>query len=234
MDSAAIGRALTRSAMAHPDWGTGSIGIMSIEVPGGDAWLKSKWHVWWALPALWRDDYSGPFGETIVAIVRPDVALQYVSEMQTLYTTERLGAADERPRVQAPKGWSMPTLDGRLREFPLIRPRLPDTDWRLETIGQESYLGRAARRVRVTRRAGSNPFGRGMSGFWEGVDNYECVFDDELQIPVYVTAIVDGVPAATISVEHVSVDVPIPASTFDFSPPAGTRIAQVNGKKSQY
>jgi outer membrane lipoprotein-sorting protein len=71
-----------------------------------------------------------------------------------------------------------------------------------------------------------------MSGFWTGVDKYECVFDDELQIPVKVTAIVDGVPAATISVERVIVDEPIPASTFDFSPPAGTRIAQVGEKKT--
>jgi hypothetical protein len=54
--------------------------------------------------------------------------------------------------------------------------------------------------------------------------------DDELQILLKVTAIVDGVSAATISAEHVSVDEPIPASMFDFSPPAGTRIAHVGAK----
>jgi hypothetical protein len=231
LDTAAIGRALTRAAMSHPDWGTDAFKLMHIEAPGRDAWLSYKWHVWWTLPAYWRDDLTLVDGETAVSIVRPDIALQYTSATQTLHTSERLAADEKRPRVSPPKGCHPPTLDERLREFPLIRPRLPETDWQLATVGPESYLGRAARRVRATRRAGSNPFRFRLSGFWTGVDEYECVFDDELQILVNVTAIVDGVPAATISTEHVSVDEPIPASTFDFSPPVGTRIAQVGERK---
>jgi len=230
MDGAALGRAMTRSAMSDPAWGTGAIGMISIEVPGGDAWLKSKWHLWWELPTRWRDDYTSIVSGTIVAIFRPDAAMQYVSQMQTLFTTEQLSASDKRPRVAAPKGFQIPSLDDRLEGVQVIRP-LPDADWQFETLGQESYLGRSARRVRATRRAGSPTDGFRVSGFWTGVDEYECVIDDELQIVLSLIAIVDGEPAATISVEHVSVDQPIPASTFDFSPPAGTRMAQVGENK---
>ncbi|HEY4954549.1 MAG TPA: hypothetical protein VII02_06660 [Gemmatimonadaceae bacterium] len=205
---------------------------MHIGVPGVDAWLSYKWHVWWTLPAHWRDDLTLVDGETAVTIFRPDVAMTYASMQRTMYTSERLNAADKRPRVSPPKGTYLHTLDERLLEFPLIRPRLPDSDWQLETVGQESYLGRAARRVRATRRANSvRSDDPRLSGFWKGVDDYECVIDDELQILLSVTAIVDGVTAATISVERVIVDEPIPASTFDFSPPVGTRIAQVSEKK---
>lgn len=219
--------------MSDPAWGTGAIGLMSIEVPGVDTWLTSRWHVWWELPAHWRDDHTSTYLGNVVSIVRPGVALQYISQMQTLYTTERLDASDKRPRDPAPM-WTGITLDDRLEEARIIRPRLPDSDWNFETIDQESYLGRSARRVRATRRPGSPTHGFRVSGFWMGVDEYECVIDDQLQILLSVIAIVDGAPAATISVEHVSVDQPIPASTFDFSPPAGTRIAQVGRPQSTH
>jgi hypothetical protein len=227
VDGVATGRAMTRAAMSDPAWGTGAIGLMSIEVPGDGDWLTYKWHVWWDLPAHWRDDHASTYLGNVVSIVRPDVALQYISQMQTLYTTERLDASDRRPRVSAPKGRAVPTLDDRLEEVRIIRPRLPDSDWNIETIDHEPYLGRSARRVRATRRPGSPTHGFRVSGFWMGVDEYECVIDDQLQILLSVIAIVDGAPAATISVEHVIVDEPIPASTFDFFPPAGTRIGQV-------
>jgi hypothetical protein len=169
----------------------------------------------------------------VVSIVRPDVALQYVSQFQTVYTSERLDAADKRPLVSGLKGYQVPTIERQLEQFPLIRPRLPDSDWQLETVGQESYLGRAARRVRATCRSGAAyQLDARRSGFWSGVGEYECVMDDELQILLSVTAFVDGATAATISVEQVTVDEPIPTSTFEFSPPAGTRFAQV-GPKNQ-
>ena len=233
LDTAAIGRALTRAAMSHPDWGTDAIKLMHIEVPGVDAWLSYKWHVWWTLPAHWRDDLTWANGETAVAIVRPDGAMAYVSMQRTLYTSERLDAADKRPRVSPPKGMHLHTLDERLLEFPLMRPRLPASDWQLASVGQELYLGRVARRVRATRRANSvRSEDPRLSGFWMGVDDYECIVDDELQILLSVTGFVDSVPVATISVEQVSVDAPLPASTFDFSPPVGTRIAHVSEKKT--
>ena len=227
IDGAALGRAMTRSAMSDPAWGTGSIALMSIEVPGDGPWLTDKWHVWWELLTHWRDDRTSTYLGNAVTIIRPDVAMQYTSQTQTLYTTERLSVSDTRPRATAPKGRGIPTLQNRLEEVRIIRPRLPDSDWDFETIGSESYLRRVARRVRATRLVGSPTYGFRVSGFWEGVDEYECIIDDELSIFLSVTAIVDGVTAATISVEHVSVDQPIQASTFDFSPPAGTRIAQV-------
>jgi hypothetical protein len=230
VDGVATGRAMTRAAMSDPAWGTGAIGLMSIGVPGGDAWLTSKWHVWWELPMRWRDDHTSIFSGSVVTIVQPDVAMQYASQTQTLYTTERLSGSDSRPRVTAPKGTCIPSLDHRIEGVRVIRPGLPDSDWQFDTLGLEPYLGRSARRVRATRRPGSPTHGFRVSGFWMGVDEYECVIDDQLQILLSVTAIVDGAAAATISVEHVSVDQPIPASTFDFSPPAGTRIAQVGDK----
>lgn len=200
---------------------------------GGATRLGYKWHIWWEVPALWRDDFTLSHGETSVVIVRPDAALTYVSMQRTLYTSEGPDAIDKRQRVSPPAGMQLPTLDQRLKEFPLIRPRLPPSDWKLTSVGQELYLGRPAQRVRATRRADAvRSWDPRLSGFWEGVDEYACVIDDALQIVLSVTGIVDSVLVATISVEHLNVDAPLPTSTFDFSPPLGTRIAQVSEDKT--
>jgi hypothetical protein len=227
-DAAALGRAMSRAAATDK----GASKRVVIYGPSGeahaDAWVRYQWTVWWERPALWRDDLTWANRETTVIIVRPDAALAYVSMQRTLYTSERPDATDKRPRVSPAAGMQLPTLDQRLIEFPLIRPRLPASDWQLTLIGQELYLGRAARRVRATRRVDSvRTWDPRQSGFWEGVDEYECVIDDELQISLSVTGSVDGVAVATISVEQVNVDSPLPASAFHFSPPAGTRVAHI-------
>jgi hypothetical protein len=172
LDTAAIGRAMTQAAMSHPGWGTESIKLLTVEAAGDGAWLSYRWHVWWVLPAHWRDDHTSAYMGNVVSIVSPDVALQYTSHDQTLYTSEPPSAADKRPRASAPQGRALPALDGQLDEFPLIRPQLPDSDWQLDTVGQEVCLGRAVRRVRATRRSdASHPFDTRRSGFWLGSEN---------------------------------------------------------------
>jgi hypothetical protein len=211
--------------------GPDSVGLLVAGDSGSDIWLDYKWHVWWDLSGFWRDDFTMPNNGTVINIARPDAALTYVSMQKILYTSERPSIAEGRRRGPAAEGFQLPTVEERLVEFPLIRPRLPASDWQLESLQQETYLGRPASRVRATRRAGSiRTHDPRLSGFWSGVDDYECVIDVELQILMRVTGMVDSVSVATISVEHMSVDAQLAPTTFEFSPPSGTRIVRASEK----
>jgi hypothetical protein len=227
LNSAALDRAVSRILPTGPNLVRMSIGDVD-----ADTWSGYKWHVWWASPSLWRDDVTFENGDTTVVIVRPDATLAYVSMQKTLYTSDQRRASDKGKQISSPAGMQVPTIEERLLDCPLVRPRLPASDWQLTTLGEELYLGRIARRVLATRQAGSiRTNDPRLSGLWMGVDEYECVIDDELQILLSVTGLVDDVPVATISVDHMSVDAPIPADTFDFSPPADTVIAPIIEKR---
>lgn len=208
-----------------------SVGFLVAGDTGSDIWLDYTWHVWWAVSGFWRDDFTMENGGTIINIARPDAALTFVSMEKILYTSAGPSIAEGRERGSAAEGFQLPTIEERLVEFPLIRPRLPRSAWHVESLQQETYLGRPTTRVRATRRADSirSPDSR-LSGFWPGVDEYECLIDVAQQIVVSVRGIVDSVSVATISVEHMSVDAPLPATAFDFSPPRGTRIVTAHDK----
>lgn len=229
LDGAALARAMSRTRPTGPEWGPDSVRLFGSGLDAsGDPWVRYEWRVWWAPPAaLWRDDLTWPNGETTVIIVRTDATLAYVSMKRTLYTSEQT-AVTAGERVLPPDGMRMPTIAARLAEFPLLRPRLRAAEWEFVTVGEKEHRGRVARRVRATRRAGSVP-GEGpeRSGYWQGIDEYECLVDDELQILLSLEGMVDGVPVAAISAEEVRVDTPLPNDTFAFAPPTGTRIAHV-------
>lgn len=226
VNGAALSDAMLRT-MPTEGLAPGSFATISIEMPGAGPWLTYDWRVWWASPAFWRDDLTYWNSKTSVCIVRPDAAMAYVPQQQTLYTSERLEETGQRKRVP-PRGMQLPTLEDRFLEFPLVRPRLPTSDWRLTTVGQELYMGRMAHRVLATRKPDSvRASDPRQSGYWAGVDEYECVIDNALHLVLSVTGMVDNVRVASISVDHLSVDTPIPPGTFDFVPPVGTRIAQV-------
>lgn len=231
LDTQALARAMARASGAALEEGPDSVGFIVAGDSGSDTWLDYKWHVWWALSGFWRDDFTLPYGGTIINIARPDAALTYVSMQKLLYTSEGPSIAEGRQRGSAAEGFQLPTVEERLVEFPLIRPRLPASDWQIESLKQETYLGRPASRVRATRRAGSiRSTDPRLSGFWSGVDEYECIIDVEQQILMSVTGMVDSVSVATISVEHMSVDAQLAATTFEFSPPSGTRIVRASEK----
>jgi hypothetical protein len=230
LDTQALAQATARASDAAQEEGPDSVGFIAIGDSDSDIWLDYTWHVWWALSGFWRDDFTLPNGETITNIVRPDAALTYVATLRTLYTSEGPAIPKKRQSVSPAEGFQLPTIEERLLEFPLIRSRLHAADWRLEPLQQVAYLGRPATRVRATRRSGSiRQSDPRVSGFWPGVDEYECLVDDDLHILMNVTGMVDGISVATISVEHVNVDGPLQAM-FDFSPPIGTHIVRVNEK----
>jgi hypothetical protein len=228
VDTAALARAMWPS-----DWDRRPDSIRIGPPDAGVAtWLDHKWNLWWAAPAFWRDEIVWPNGETIVRIVRPAAAMVYHTSMGTLYTNEPVGTYDDWELATPDDTMALPTLDRQLEQFPLIRPRLPASQWQIETVGTEMYLHRDAQRVRATRRAGSAPTGDpGLSGFWMGVNDYECLIDQELEIVLSATGTVDGVPVGRIEVESMSVDMPIAATTFDFYPPWGARVIHVTGKR---
>jgi hypothetical protein len=149
-----------------------------------------------------------------------------------LFFTSETRGISETPHVASElPPFQLPTIEERLLEFPLIRPRLPASDWDVEVLHQEHYLGRPAELTRARRREASiRARDPRLSGFWPRVDQYECVIDLELQMVLRVTSLVGGVSVATVAVEHLSVDLPLATSRFDFSPPTGTRIVPVGEK----
>jgi hypothetical protein len=217
-DASALSQLLARDAEVHRAAGATSARLYC---PPGDVTgeVGFTWRTWWAPPEHWRDDLTWPNGQTTVIIVRPDATLAYVSMQRTLYTSEPrpLGS---RNRVQPAGGMHLPTIAERLAEFPLIRPHFPMSEWEITTLNSELYRGRAAQRVRVTRRPGS----AATSGYWPGVDEYEYLVDDALRILVRFTGLEGGVPIATISADAVRADAPLPNEVFAFTPPVGTRI----------
>jgi hypothetical protein len=235
LDTRALSQVMLRATNPAVENAPDSIGFL---VPGdtaSDRWLEYRWHVWWALSGFWRDDFSIPGGGDIINIARPDGALTYVSMEKILYTSQGPSNTAGWQHASAAGGFQLPTVEERLVEFPLIRPRLPESDWHLESRQDEIYLGRPAIRVRTTRRADSIRMRDSrLSGFWPGVDEYECVIDFEQHVCMSVTGIVDGVSVATISVERMTVDAELAPTIFEFSPPSGTRIVRASEQTSAW
>lgn len=227
-DDAAFVRLSLRAALA------GGADPKSIQVysvgPTRGGWTSHSWRVWWAPPSRWRGDMTGPDGQTDVSVVRDDTALVYYSMQRLMFTNEQV-APDPRWKVApAPTGIvELPTIANRHAVFPLLHPPLPESEWVFATVAApEVYEGRVTRHVRATRRAyAALDDERKASGYWPGVDEYECLVDDALQILLRFTAIADGVPVATVSVDDVHVDAQFPTDIFDFVPPPQTRIAFV-------
>lgn len=235
LDTRALSQVMLRATNPAVENAPDSIGFLVAGDTASDHWLEYRWHVWWALSGFWRDDFSIPGGGDIINIARPDGALTYVSMEKLLYTSQGPSTTVGWQHASAAGGFQLPTVEERLVEFPLIRPRLPESDWHLESRQDEIYLGRPASRVRTTRRADSIRMRDSrLSGFWPGVDEYECVIDVEQHICMSVTGIVDGVSVATISVERMTVDADLAPTIFEFSPPSGTRIVRASEQTSTW
>lgn len=196
---------------------------------GFDETARYTHRVWWAAPSRWRDDVEWPSGERVVSVVRDGDALTYISVLRTLYTSESVAAADGWEVIAPPRGIvELPTIEQRLSEFPLIRPRLPTSEWTFSDGPATEHLGRPCRRVYAVRRP--VPFvrsRRSTSGYWDGVDEYECLVDDSLQVVVRLSGLADGAAIAAYAADELQVDEDLPADVFTFRPPAGTRVAHV-------
>jgi hypothetical protein len=197
-----------------------------------DRWTHYTWHVWWEPPARWRDELTHPGIQTCVALVREGAGLVYLPLEGTLYTSEPVPRDIRWDVGYAPAGTvELPTIAGRLAEFPLIRPPLPASEWVFATVGQgEVYAGRVTRRVRATRRVDatrSDETEASRGWLWPSLDEYECLVDDGLRILMRLTGIADGAPVVSVAADDVRVDETFSPDLFDFVPPPGARIVQV-------
>jgi hypothetical protein len=225
-DGAALARASVRAAKARA-LDPRSFRVFSM---GRDSLTQYGWHVWWTLPGLWRDEITWPNDLTDVAVIRGDSALVYVASEQTLYTND-LTVNDPRWTVlEPPRGIvELPTIEKRLGMIALFRPPFQRSDWSFTTESTEQvYLGRTVRHVRAKRRStGSNsPPNEGFDSSF-GVDEYECIVDDEFRILLRLVGIIDGRPAMTITADSVGVNHDIGDEVFSFTPRRALRIAHV-------
>jgi hypothetical protein len=226
-DGAALGRLMVRHA-ATRSAGPNSTRVYSFGGTGDtdSGWSSHTWRIWWEPPSRWRADVTHPGSPTEVFVVRDDASLAYFPMQRALYTTAPVTHDGRWEVIAAPTGIvEMPTID----VFQLFHSPLPASEWVFATVAEEEiYNGRMTRRVRATRRTDTAPARWAKtSGCWLGVDEYECLVDDELRILMRLTGIADGVPVGVISADDVRVDAPLPADIFDFIPPPGTRIAHI-------
>jgi hypothetical protein len=190
---------------------------------------QHSWRVWWMPPSCYRDELYRPGIPKDIAIVREHVRMMYLSHERTLYTSVPVPDGPWE-FVPAPPGViELPTLENRSAVFPLIRPPLPETAWRFETVAhREEYEGRVIRRVRVTRQEDEDTAGRRPHpGYMPLADTYECLVDDELQIVVRLTALAAGTSIAVVTADELLVDTPLPPGIFEFLPPPGARVIHV-------
>jgi hypothetical protein len=227
-DGFALARASARAADAlgrEP----GSIRSYSVGAtgPGREQFV---WRVWWAPPSSWRDEITWRDDLTDVALVRDDVSLIYVAGQRTMYTNEVPQGSEAWQLGHPPPGIvELPTVENRLAVFPLFRPPLPESEWLFETSREETYLGRRLRRVRAVRRPNAHQ-SRALHGlgYWLGINEYECLVDDELRMLMSFRGIADGRDAAVIVVDAVSTNASLPKNIFSFEPPPGSRIVRVD------
>ena len=228
-DGAALARLCVRAAAVRSS-ATGNrqklvVGEEHLGDPG-----RYLWRVWWEPAAKWRGELEKTGGQTDVMVVRDSAAMVYVDALRTLYTNE-LPQPDRRWKIVPPPAGlvELPTVANRHEVFPLIGPTFPAAEWTFATLAEKHiYNDRVTRRVRAIRRADvSIPADRRASGYWSGVDEYECIVDDGLQILLRLTAIADGQLIGDIYVDAVVVDAHFPSETFTFVPPLGARIAYV-------
>lgn len=181
-------------------------------------------HIWWDRAGYWREVITSGDHVVSTVVVTPDAMIMYAPFQETMYVAERLGDI----RVHRDPGMEIQyqAANDRVSKVPLLNPRFPAKDWKFETLGEEAYLGRGVRRVRATRRGGREWRPGDDSGHWLGVEEYECVADDNLQILLSLVGLVDGAPVADVSMSLLRVDEPISSDVFRFSPPPGTRITR--------
>ena len=221
-DHAAVARLSVRAAVARGA-APGSIRQFGTSGTGGE-WEGYTWRVWWEPPSRWRGEVTVPGGQTSsVSVVRDAAAFVYLPGQQTMYTNEPTVRDSRWEEIRPPAGvMELPTIANRHEVFPLLHSPLPASKWDFETLAQgEIHNGRVTRRVRATRRAGvALHEDAKASGYWWGVDEYECLVDDALQILVRLVGISEGVPVGVVSADEVRIDAPIPADIFAFAPPA--------------
>lgn len=225
-NAVALARLLVRAAVVR---GADPNGVYGYQAGlSGSEWERFTWRVWWEPETRWRGDMSWNGGQTDISIVRDRVALVYLPNQRMLYTNEPVSDPGYE-YVPAPIGIvELPTIVNRHAVFPLLHPPLPSSEWEFVTLATAVlYQGRVARRVRALRRtiASRVPL---SSGFWPGIDEYECLVDDDLGILLGLTGFAEEVRVADIAVNDVRVDAAFPSSIFNFVAPRGTRIVLIH------
>lgn len=229
-DSAALVRAGARAAAAR---GGGSSATRTYSTLGeGSSENRCSWRIWWERPSRWRDEFASLGGQADVSVVTERGSLVYLPGQQLMYTNmpasgDAHGVISARPPVGIV---GLPSVESRVREFPLLAPALPDSEWSFNTLPYEDFsAGHLVRRVRAIRHSpafvesDSRP-----SGYWLGVDEYECLVDDGRHMLLRITGIVEGEPVASVWLDDVIVNEPIPEEVFSFIPPLGTQIMHVS------
>jgi hypothetical protein len=232
-DSDAFARLSVRAAAARgagPD--TFRLYAADADSAGGGGWGHFGWRVWWEPPARLREEVTYPGGQPHLVLVRDGVGSVYLPAERTLYTNAPIPPGNRRDvMVPGPNHTvELPTIRGRLAQFPLIRSPLPASEWSFEAVGQgEVYAGRVTRRVRATRRPGAAQTDEteACGWLWPWLNEYECLVDDALQILVRITGIADGAPVVAVAADEVHVDEMLSPDLFTFGAPPGTRVVHL-------
>lgn len=198
---------------------TGSQGSADHDNP----WHRNKWRVWWRKPSCWRDDIVQDWGGA-THLACGALSSVYVAQLRTLYTNQRPDGflAQVKHALGGRNYFSLPTVESRLREIPLVDPSFLASGWELTVLDERTHEGRKAVRVRAKRLVAEPRLSH-----WDYIKEYEILVDAERGILLRYAGIVDGEEAGIMSVRSVRFDEPIPDDVFFHEPPEGTKIAWV-------
>ncbi len=185
--------------------------------------VSHPWRVWWRRPSCWRDDLVAPDGGTVVSIACGETALSYVSRLSTVYMGGQPSRASRGSifRRNRKMDFPAPTVADRLAHVPPLLPWFGQDGWEITEMGECTLAGRDGVRLRAIRLDPAAP-----EGFWEYVDHYEVVVDQERGVVLRCAALVGGEEAGTFSIQFMRFHEPIPDQVFAFEPPEGTRIVE--------
>ncbi len=191
---------------------------------------RFTWKVWWEPPHCWRDEFATSGSPPDVALVTERNSMLFVAAQNTLYSNEPIDARHavswEAPLVGIVE---LPTIAARRRLFPLFGSAFRADEWTFSPSSTVIRNGsttlrsfRALRRPDFAPEAPVEP-----SGYWVGVNEYECVFDQKSDIMHRLTAIATGREIATIEIAELAVDRSLPPDVFVFEGVPETRYRTV-------
>ena len=210
-----------------------SAALLQDRNPAG--WDTSFWHVWWAPPDRWRGEFSQVEGSVDVTVVNGNESAAFIDSQNLLITSGRRVQDDPQGvHVARPVGIvELPTITNRHETFPLFRPFFRPPHFGLERLQREVHLDREATRFRATLNGKIDAFhDHRPSGFWPGIECYEFLMDDALQIVVHLEGIVDGEKIASLSISKLIINEQLHDKLFHLSSRDGTRIVEVPAGKA--
>jgi len=182
--------------------------------------------VWWQKPDCLRVEVFLGSELLGVNVCRGATASSYSPHHRILFTNDSsIQGKRPRPWKRVPN-LTLPTIQSGLEQITLLQPPFRAPGWELTSVGGgQQFAGRSTLSL-VAHRL--QPRTSGADWYWDGIDRFTAIIDEQLGLPFRVAAIVDGQEAAVFSARAFRIDEPVPAHIFQLGPSRGMTVALVH------